>query len=86
MHVKLYSAILIIPGAGSWSPVQMIVLSVLTPHPNTEPIRLDLLTLPAWSVLSTSVTSVSAHVCGVSCHHLNITDTVTPRHPSNTPG
>ena len=86
MHVKLYSAILIIPGAGSWSPVQMIVLSVLTPHPNTEPIRLDLLTLPAWSGLYTSVTSVSVHVCGVSCHHLNITDTVSPCHPSNTPG
>ena len=71
LHWKLYSAILIIPGDGSWSSVQMIVLSLLTPHPNTEPIRLDLFTLPrlAWSGLSTSVISDSVHVCRVSCHH-----------------
>ena len=79
LHWKLYSAILIIPGDGSWSSVQMIVLSLLTPHPNTEPIRLDLFTLPrlAWSGLSTSVISDSVHVCRAECRVIT-SDTVSP--------
>lgn len=84
LHWKLYSAILIIPGDGSWFSVTMIVLSLLTPHPNTEPIRLDLFTLPrlAWSGLSTSVISDSVHVCGAE--QSVVSSQVTLYHPSNT--
>ena len=73
LHWKLYSAILIIPGDGSWSSVPMIVLfSLLIPTLNRF-VSIFSLSPASPGLASPHRSSVTVYTCAelsrVSCHH-----------------